>query len=90
MNLKFMHVDAIFISNPVLPCIYILQMTSQTNLSLEEFEQEDYDFEDLERIASDDNKIEFLKVLSTSQQLIEWLQRETNGTNLSLYMYVHI
>ena len=61
--------------------MHLLQMSGQIDLSLEEFEQEDYNFEGLEAIASDDNKIEFLKVLSssTSQQFIEWLKMETNG-----------
>ena len=57
-------------------------MFGQTNLSLEEFEQEGYNFEELETIATDDKKLEFLKVLSSSQQLIEWLQRETKGMSL--------
>ena len=63
----------------VLNYVHLLQMSGQVNLSLEEFEEKGYNFEDLEAIASDDNKIEFLKVLSSSQQLIEWLQRETKG-----------
>ena len=63
--------------------IHLLQMSGQTKLSLEEFEQEDYNFEDLEAIARDDNKVKFLQVLSTSQQLIDWLQKETRG--LSYY-----
>ena len=60
--------------------MHLLQMSSQTDLSLEEFEQENYNFEDLEAIASNENKIKFLEVLSSSQQLIEWLKMETNGT----------
>ena len=56
-----------------------LQMSGRTSLSLEEFEREEYDFEDLEAIASDKNKVEFLKVLSVSTELIEWLRRETKG-----------
>ena len=55
-------------------------MSDQTDLSLEEFEQENYNFEDLEAIASDGNKMKFLEVLSSSQQLIKWLKTETNGT----------
>ena len=66
----------------------LLQMYGQTELSLEEFEQEGYNFEDLEVIASDDNKVEFLNVLSTGQQLIDWLQRETRG--LSSLMHTHV
>ena len=70
--------------NPSLPHLtsymHLLQMSSQTDLSLEEFEQENYNFEDLEAIASNENKIKFLEVLSSSQQLVEWLKMETNGT----------
>lgn len=58
-------------------------MSDQTDLSLKEFEQENYNFEDLEAIASDGNKIKFLEVLSSSQQLIEWLKTETSGTRSS-------
>ena len=60
--------------------MHLLQMSDQTDLSLEEFEQENYNFEELEAIASDGNKIKFLQVLSSSRQLIEWLKLETNGT----------
>ena len=59
--------------------LQLLQMSGQTDLSLEEFEQEGYNFEELEAIAGDDNKVEFLRILSTSEQLIEWLQMETKG-----------
>ena len=68
----------------------LLQMRSQTELSLEEFEREGYNFEDLETIASDDNKVKFLKVLSNSQQLIDWLQRETRGLNSIIHTITHI
>ena len=61
-------------------------MSDQTDLSLEDFEQENYNFEGLEVIASDDNKIKFLEVLSSSKQLIEWLKLETNGT-YEIFMY---
>lgn len=57
-----------------------LQMSGRMSLSLEEFEQENYDFEDLEAIANDKNKVEFLRVLAISAELIEWLRRETKGT----------
>ena len=60
-------------------------MSGQTDLSLEEFEQENYNFEELEAIARDDNKVKFLRILSTSEQLIEWLQTETKGIR---YTYV--
>ena len=65
-------------------------MSGQTELSLEEFEQEGYNFEELEVIASDDNKVEFLNVLSTSQQLIDWLRRETKGLFLIHTHIIHV
>jgi len=62
-------------------------MSGQTDLSLEEFEQENYNFEELEAIARDDNKVKFLRILSTSEQLIEWLQTETKGM---IYLCIHL
>lgn len=61
-------------------------MSGQIDLSLEEFEQEEYNFEELEAIAKDDDKVKFLKVLSCSQQLIEWLRKETKGMYIRMYL----
>ena len=73
--------------NYVYICI-CLQLSSRMSLSLEEFEREEYDFENLEAIASDKNKVEFLNVLSISTELIEWLRKETKGMYGFSIMYI--
>ena len=81
--------------NAISHCIHrhvymrLLQMSGQTDLSLEEFEQENYNFEELESIARDDSKVKFLIILSTSDQLIEWLQMETKGIRYT-YLCMHL
>ena len=49
-------------------------------VSLKKFEDEGYhEIEGLENIASSQDYMKFLKVLSNSRSFIEWLQRETTG-----------
>lgn len=55
-------------------------MFSQTDLTLKEFEQvQGCKIDSLKSIANSKNQMEFLRVLSNSQQFIEWLRKETNG-----------
>ena len=68
----------------------LLQVFSQSDLTLKDFKMiEVCEFEALKRIASSKRQMQFLQVLSRSQQFIEWLQKETKGKCLHI-MYVYI
>ena len=55
-------------------------MFSQSDLTLKEFNLvEVCEIESLKHISSSKRKMQFLQVLSMSQQFIEWLQKETKG-----------
>ena len=63
----------------------MLQVFNQTDQTLKDFELiEVCEFKSLKRIASSERQIQFLQVLSRSQQFIKWLQKETKGK------YIHI
>ena len=55
-------------------------MLSQSDLTLKELKVvEVCEIESLKHIASNKRQMQFLQVLSRSQQFIEWLQKETKG-----------
>ena len=55
-------------------------MFSQSDLALSDFDQfTGCKIDSLKVIANSERKMQFLKVLSDSQQFIKWLQKETKG-----------
>ena len=58
----------------------LLQVFSQSNLTLKELKMvEVCEIESLKHIASSKRQMQFLQVLSRSQQFIEWLQKKAKG-----------
>ena len=68
----------------------LLQDFSHADLTLKDFELvEVCEFESLKHIASSERQMQFLQILSRSQQFIKWLQKETKGKYIHI-TYVHI
>lgn len=58
----------------------LLQVFHQSDLTLKDIKVvETCEFESLKSIASSKRQMQFLQILSNSQQFIEWLQNETKG-----------
>ena len=58
----------------------MLQVFSQSDLTLKDFDQvKGCEIDSLKSIADSERQMQFLEVLSNSQQFIAWLQEETKG-----------
>ena len=68
---------------------YYTQVFSQSDLTLKDFDQiEDCEVASLKTIADCEKQMEFLEVLSNSQQFIAWLQEETKGDYTASYIII--
>ena len=64
-------------------------MFSQSDLTLRDFDKvEGCEIDSLKDIANSESQMQFLEVLSNSQQFIAWLQKETKGEYLYM-IYMH-
>ena len=68
----------------------MLQVFSQSDLTLKEFDQvkgclvKECEIDSLKSISDSERQMQFLRVLSNSQQFITWLQEETKGEYLRI------
>ena len=75
---------------PMYVHMYVLQISSQADLSLEKVHEQfgGFEIDSLKLIANSTVQMKFLKVLSKAQQFIEWLQRETKSIIDCMLVYI--